>query len=496
MIDRGDGTPESAVIWFSNVARSTHPAGLQDTQTWVYNGTAPGGPVVLYHRSNMETQNGLTVNNEVPPFVVGDHTVCIIAGAFTRYTFIDSPIECWDLLENEIFFVDQIEDSNGDAVTGMTRHQHLPNGSVAFIGSHTDYGQELFTWNGDRDSLPQVLLDAEPGTASSSPSNLVRLGDSWVLCFSARVAGTGSEPHCYNALTGVHVHADIKPGSSASSPTNFVGTQDGRYGCFSARGGDNKQRAWCMDTQTGNITDASTGYAGQQAETISNLVADGDGGGPRASSGGRPWFLFEGRLGGSQSAVMTYDPETQETFLMSIEGGQTLDITDATGLLGGVIMTLNSGGSSGREAYFWNGTHGSGAQLVADIKSGTGHSTPEGYNELNATHAVFFATESSFPEMYLWRAGDWGQVTKVPKASAFSRMTDLDRMTVAFPGTVLFVCNSDEYSQEPCIARFPLADGIDPVADAIGLAGQYPAGSPYEVAQEIRLLADVNPGTS
>lgn len=78
VIQAGASSSDS-IVWFTNYAQNSQPVGLQDVQSWVYDGTAPGGPQVLYHRSNRATKDSLIVDQEDPPFIVNSRTVCIVS---------------------------------------------------------------------------------------------------------------------------------------------------------------------------------------------------------------------------------------------------------------------------------------------------------------------------------------------------------------------------------------------------------------------------------
>lgn len=79
--------------------------------------------------------------------------------------------------------VDEILDNNNDAVTLMSNHVVMPNGSVIFTGDHDTYGKEVFTWTGLPSDAPKLAVDVHPGSSDSSPNYLTQVGESWVFCF-------------------------------------------------------------------------------------------------------------------------------------------------------------------------------------------------------------------------------------------------------------------------------------------------------------------------
>lgn len=231
-----------------------------------------------------------------------------------------------------------------------------------------------------------------------------------------------------------------------------------------------------MDTVTGAVRDASLGYSGPQGRDVFELVADGDAGGSRT---GRPWVFFYSSFDGERG-IMSYDPSTDESYRLTLHGGITrIEIDDATGVFGGAMFEVRTGGTYGDEPYFWNGTHGAEPRLVADVSPGSSNSYPELFTELNSSHAIFVARGSNGVALWLWKLEDWGVVTEVQPAAQVSSLTNILRLTSTSPGTVLMLCETDEFGEEPCIARFPSADGTDAVAVARGVQ-EYPAGSPFE----------------
>ncbi|MCC6781209.1 MAG: hypothetical protein IT457_00075 [Planctomycetes bacterium] len=204
-------TPCAGRLWFSGSV--AHPTLDQDMEPWVSDGTAAGTYRVLDVLAGSESSSP-------SPFVE-------FAGR-TWFTVAVRASDARDLWSS-------------DGTAGGT----LPFLAIGETGAELSVaGDRLFfihqgePWSTDGTPAGTAMVrDIIPGAGSSSPQQLLGLGASRLLLFSARTTPYGAEPWISDgSAAGTRVLAEIWPGARGSDPSSFSIATDHVF--FSARSPD------------------------------------------------------------------------------------------------------------------------------------------------------------------------------------------------------------------------------------------------------------------
>ena len=153
--------------------------------------------------------------------------------------------------------------NNSDFIATGNRSYAILNQVMYFSADDGIHGNEL--WRSDGTATGTfMIMDIEPGVASSSPYNITAANDK--IYFSANTISNGIEPWVSDGTAGgTQLLMDIKAGDVSSYPTEFIGYKDRVY---FVTDGDNSYLGaiWKTDGTT-----AGTGL-------LKNLGDAGDGG--------------------------------------------------------------------------------------------------------------------------------------------------------------------------------------------------------------------------
>jgi ELWxxDGT repeat protein len=123
--------------------------------------------------------------------------------------------------------------------TSVSRFHNF-NGTLTFVASNDEHGEELWKSNGTAAGT-MLLKDIRPGTGSSRPRALTTIGGT--LFFTANDGTSGYELWKSNGTsTGTVIVKDIQTGSSSSSPSYFSNVNGTLF--FTANDGTNGRELW------------------------------------------------------------------------------------------------------------------------------------------------------------------------------------------------------------------------------------------------------------
>jgi ELWxxDGT repeat protein len=280
-----------------------------------------------------------------------------------------------------------------------------------FVSSfNTTVGSELYTSDGTATGTG-LFLDINPGTASSTPTNLTVMGSK--LYFSASdgtcttTSGTPPAPVCHGnelwstdgTVTNTGIVKDINPTAGVSAnisslvaaggTTLYFGANDGTHGTeLWESNGTNGGTMLVKDINPGTATTSSNPSAEAPFGTGAFFSAD-DG-----VHGQEPW-VTDGTTGG-----------TNLLFALGTKASPASTASGAVQLDGKLFFVSSDGGATyGKELWITNGlTDGSGNQpagtVVVDINPGTGDSSPTLLTVLR--HKVVFVATTPSDGTELW----------------------------------------------------------------------------------------------
>lgn len=263
----------------------------------------------------------------------------------------------------------------------------LVNGFWYFTATTGASGDELWRTDGTAAGTSMVM-DINPGTASSSPGNLVSFFGAG-LFFTANDGTNGTELWYTDGIT-TSMLADINPGSSSSSPNELK-----LFGVtlfFSANDGTNGTEVWTSDTTaagTNLFMDIRVGSSSSSPTEFAPLP-------------GGATMVFRANDGGTGSELWSTDGTPAGTsLLVDIRpSGSGLSSSSRFIPLGADLVFEANDGTNGEELWKTDGT-ALGTTLIKDI-NGTSSSSSidlEHATEFNG-FLYFRANEGSGTELF------------------------------------------------------------------------------------------------
>lgn len=261
------------------------------------------------------------------------------------------------------------------------------DGKLFFTADDGVSGRELYYYDPAQpvSGANPLLLDINPGPASSYPGSLTRVNN--VLFFSAETAAAGSELwRSDGTLVGTVPVKDIYPGPDSAGPEMFSSVNNTLY--FAADDGIKGKELWMSDgTETGTVLLSDLNKTGGSAITGISRVGD------------RIYFQAEDGLSGPE--LWTSNGTTGGTSLvLDIYAGPLGSAPAEFARLKNLLLFSAADVGGGTELWRSDGT-AAGTQLVKDINPGSAGSSPQHLTTVGP--GVFFdAFDGASTE--LWRS--------------------------------------------------------------------------------------------
>jgi ELWxxDGT repeat protein len=230
---------------------------------------------------------------------------------------------------------------------------------------------------------PQMVLDINPGSPSSSPSQMVAIGS--MIYFSANDGAHGNELwKSDGTAAGTVMVADVNPGSAGSNPANLTNVNGTLF--FTANDGSHGTELWKSDgTASGTVmvADINPGSAGSNPSSLTKVNGT---------------LFFAANDGTHGDRLWKSDGTAAGTVMVSAVGPSSPgDITNVNGTL---FFAANDA-THGWELWKSAGT-AAGTVLVKDIDPGSASSDPSGLTNVNGT--LFFVANDGTHGWELWKS--------------------------------------------------------------------------------------------
>lgn len=262
----------------------------------------------------------------------------------------------------------------------------LEVGNVSALDRYFD-NSRIQSWSGLLDS-PVQLIEINPGSASSSPSNFIQTGtdNDFQVFFLATTASEGRELWVTDGTAaGTHLVKDINVGTTSTTITNMVQVNGDLY--FIATVGA-ETSLWTSDgTSAGTIQVTDINASGNDA--VSGLVASGSTLYFSATTAATGAELFRYSSG---SVTLAYDANP---------GAGSSSPTQITVVTSSMVLFVGNNGVNGAELMRFGG---SGNGLVADIRSGATGAGITSLMKLEVVNSVIFAANNGTSGIELWRS--------------------------------------------------------------------------------------------
>jgi ELWxxDGT repeat protein len=364
-----------------------------------------------------------------------------------------------------------------DGTTAGTRPLHVAptfeahgaviNGVMYFRGRTAAHGSELWATDGT-EAGTRLVLDIEPGAASSAPSDrFVVLNNT--LYFSAFRTGQGREIwKSDGTAAGTSLLLDIVPGAGSSNGESmFKLFTDGRLLYFVAGTAATGPELWRSDGTAAGTFLLKDIYAGANS-SVPMMLGTYNGelvfAAEDAEAGAEPW-LTNGTVAGTRR-------------LADIAPGATSSSPDQLAVLNGQLLFTAFHPATGQELYISNGTT-AGTRLIKDIYGGSPSAMPNLVNGISINGQFIFSAYSEATGLELWRTDGTAAGTQL-FYDAFAGGAD------GFP----FIFNTQHYAQPNgglfkgqlfFFSAFSATHGFE-----VHVSDGTPAGT--------RVLKDINPG--
>lgn len=298
--------------------------------------------------------------------------------------------------------------STPEAVASLT----TGGGRLLFSGTTPAAGEEL--WRSDGTAAgTQLLVDIEPGTASSAPRHLTAAG-SRLFCTAATAAAGRELWITDGTAAGTQQVADLQagPGSALDSEPGFgtgddVDTPSGRFATlgnrlfFRADAGTTGQELWVSDGTAAGTALLKDIFPGARSSEILWLTA----------GNGRVYFVADDGVHGRE--LWTSDGTAAGTRMVEdILPGSGSSRPFSLRFVDGLLVFAADDGARGVEPWKSNGTP-EGTFAIQDVAPGALPSSPLSFT-LSGTSLYFVATDGT-AGFELW---------KMPRA-ALSRFADV-----------------------------------------------------------------------
>jgi ELWxxDGT repeat protein len=269
---------------------------------------------------------------------------------------------------------------------------------------------------------PQLLLDIDPGAASSSPSPPVAVGERFF--FTAIDSVHGRELWVSDGTAaGTNLFVDLLPGAVGSTPSGLTNVNGVLYFTL----GENARRGelWKSDGTPGGTVLVKDIDAAAGGELLSGLTkVDGMLYFTTAVAGGGLWK----------------SDGTPEGTVRVKEGlGEGVEVRRLISVNGTLYFSTSSDGA-GYELWKTDGTP-EGTVLVKDIQPGSGGSNP--FSLTNVDGTLYFLADDGVHGEELWKSDGTPDGTVLVKDIRAGSANSLARLLTKFNG-ILYFCADDE----------------------------------------------------
>lgn len=252
--------------------------------------------------------------------------------------------------------------------------------------------------------VTEMLGDIRPGTASSVPVGMVRVGGQ--VCFGADDGVLGRELWCSNGTPeGTQLVADIHPGVIGSDPQHMVVLGDQML--FTAGRPGAGRSLWRSD-----------GTAAGTAPVFEFPSGSGDPG-PKVVMDGVAYFAATGVSTGRE--LWRSDGTGAGTWrVRDINPGIGSSEPDHLAAFGSILYFRAGNGVHGHEPWRSDGTH-DGTWMLRDLSPGSGSSWPLNFVALG--QRLFFLAEDPVDSRQIWRSD--GDAASTVKATSIGGLAPL-----------------------------------------------------------------------
>lgn len=396
-------------------------ADSQTQQIWKSDGSAGGTKAVFYDASRNQTYfkiAGLTVDDGRLWFMV-NYDLWYGDGTITGSVKAKAPsLIVYYLLKGGVPYLFQYSSGPQPSAVRLYRYdeaktsatllanlttpvldfyqnpQYRPvvAGSVMFLlAGDAAHGIELWRSDGTREGTAMVK-DIAPGPQSSSPSNLVTVGERPFFIADDQTSHGQELWVSDGTAAGTHMVLDIFPGAGSSAPANLTAVGDRLF--FSAEDGVSGRELWVSDGTpegTTRVCDICPGAAGSDPSSLTAF-------------NGRVWFAADDGVHGRE--LWTSDGTAAGTVLVKdIEPGPLGSVPAGLAVANGRLWLSAWTRDTGVEPWSSDGT-AAGTRLVGDLMPGPGSSSPGDFT--GVCGVLFFTAEHSATDQgrELWRITD------------------------------------------------------------------------------------------
>ncbi|MBL8814746.1 MAG: hypothetical protein JNL58_01860 [Planctomyces sp.] len=352
-------------------------------------------------------------------------------------------------------------------------------GDRLYFVATTTSGNMLFRTDANGNSASSVAFQTS-GKLYSSPSQLTVAGNQ--LYLSATSTGAGTELHVVRTHTsGVEIVKDIRTGTSSSSPLNLVSMGDMLY--FTSIDSSLKSSLWTSDgtpngthfVVSGDVA-ASPGNLTTMSSTLFFTASDSINGrelwkySPQLNTSTvvRPVFqaanaafskltnvagtlYFAAGNSISESTLWRSDGTesgTTEVFRVTVDANPGFIVNgginvsyhpeNAYAEMNGILYFAAGERDSGIELWRSDGTE-SGTWMVKDLRTGTQNSSPKNLTNVNGT--LFFTAFSESGNSILWKSDGTSNGT-VPVAPPLGQVMSSPQNLTNFNGKLFFMADA------------------------------------------------------
>jgi ELWxxDGT repeat protein len=337
--------------------------------------------------------------------------------------------------------VTRVKDINSGSASGLSSPLMVAIGDTLFFSAtNGSSGRELWKTDGTEANTEQVI-DLNPGSGDGigSDSSVARIAvnRSGQLLFAGTDGVNGTELWTSDGTAlGTTIVKDVNPGSASSSPTNMRVSGGKLY--FSGIEASVGQELFVSDGTpggTGLIVDLRTGPSNGSPLALSDfngqLLFSLD-----STLYGRELFLSDGTAVGT---MLVKDIRTPNTSGAAISSDLTSSTTRAIGSVARKLYFRASDGITGDELYVSNSTTG-GTSRVADIRPGVDSSSPAGITDVNGR--LFFTANDGTTGQELWSLDSGGMPYRVKDIrTGTAAGVLLGANLINLNGTAIFVAN-------------------------------------------------------
>jgi len=377
---------------------------VHGSEVWVSDGTAAG----TYLTKDIRT--GSTGSTPANLFAPGNGTVLFSANDGTTTGLHGN--ELW-VTDGTTAGTSLLADINsGTAGSFPSGFAALAPNKVLFLATDATHGAELWVTNGTAAGTSLVRDINATGTGASSSARYITPLGNGTAVFAAN-DGTTAGLHGFElwitdgSSTGTSLVIDINPGTASSNPSGITAIGNGKAlfnGTDATHGGE----LWVTDgtaAGTSMVRDINPGPSGS---TLGSLTPLGNGSWVFSATDvthGRELWITDGTTAGT-SMVEDINPSSDSSptqFLSLGNGKLVFQATDGTH---GLELWVTDGSSAG-------------TSLVKDISAGPLDSSPQGFSLLTTGKALFEANDGSHGYQ-LWVTDGTGAGTSLIKSLYYS----------------------------------------------------------------------------